>query len=1423
MSFEYSPYILPLIAAAFISAVIAIYAWLHRSATGALPLALMALALVVWSLGDALQLSGADFSTQLFWAKNRYFGIAAVPLLWLIFVLEYTGKGKVLTRRNLILSAILPLITLALTLTAERHGLIWRDIRLDSSGPFSVLLVSFGVWFWVHTTYSYLALLLGAIFLIRQLLHVQGLYRGQSIALLIAVSAPWLGNVLYLTGSSPILHLDLTPFAFTVTVAALAWAVFGFRLVDITPLARDLVMDAMREGMIVLDVRGNVVDINSAAARMIGVPVANAIGKKAEDVFHPWSHLVERFRNMMEAKDEISVGEGEARRRYEVRLSPLQDQQGQLVGRVIMLRAVDEAEAPQPRFARSAAAQSDTRPYYQAGMEESDHSLPKKPPPFLRALADFYYPPVKNDLAEPGNFNPVWYRTRERMFTLVARLTASFVALGILFFVFSEFRSVIGSVILAAIVALFLFVGWLRNANYYFRVVVFLSLVYVLGVAAVLNFGFTAPGFVFFMVYVIVSAALTSPRGAFYALVTGTLTVGIFAVLLGSGTFTPLRTAVIGGVFPFSMLSGLGTVFLFASSAFILLTSVVLLLDNLDRAWQKETQTLNLLQQERDLLEQRVGERTRALSEARDEAEKISNDLRKYFRAIEQSGSAVVITDVNGNIEYANPRFEQSTGYSAAEALGQNPRILKSGVQPREYYQGMWETILAGRVWNGELLNKRKDGSLYWEHATIAPVLDQNGVITNFAAVKEDITKRKIDEENLLRLSQAVEQSGNTMLIMDQNGLIEYVNPKFSEVTGYLPAEALGKAPAVLMNGMDETFDFRSQDWWQTVSAGQVWRGEFCNRRKDGSIFWESATIAPVFNRSGEIINFVEIKQDITEQKILQEQIQKQNDYLSLLHQVTLDLLNRRDLDSLLQVIVERSATLLDAPFSELFIERGGALVVEAFTANHSDVKGERLSREQAQLPWKAFDMRQPVILNEYAKWQRRRKTPTADILHAAADFPIMAGERCLGVLSLGRSQPGYAFTPEQIESGILFARLTALVLDNASLYDEAVKEIAERKRAEALLQESEARFRQIVENASDIIYRTDAEGRFTYINPSAMVAMGYTRERQVLGRHYLELAMPEYRAELKRFYERQYRNRTLSSYYEFPAITMSGAIIWIGQSVQLIMDDEKVTGFQAVARDITQLRQAQEALALSRDQALDASRFKSQLLSRVSHELRTPLGGILGYAELLQYEAFGSLTGEQKKAVDNIIESAQYLTDIVNDLLDEHQIESKSVSLYNEYFRTADLLEKTRSTASVLAEKKGLTFTAEMDDDLPDEIYGDMNRLQQILINLTGNAVKFTKEGGVSVKFSRPAPAQWRIEVRDTGAGIPFEDQANIFEPFRQVSNSITRQNRGSGLGLAITKQLVELMGGQITLKSQPGMGSLFTAILPIKNAPGE
>jgi signal transduction histidine kinase len=204
-------------------------------------------------------------------------------------------------------------------------------------------------------------------------------------------------------------------------------------------------------------------------------------------------------------------------------------------------------------------------------------------------------------------------------------------------------------------------------------------------------------------------------------------------------------------------------------------------------------------------------------------------------------------------------------------------------------------------------------------------------------------------------------------------------------------------------------------------------------------------------------------------------------------------------------------------------------------------------------------------------------------------------------------------------------------------------------------------------------------------------------------------------------------------------------------------------------------------------------------------------------------FNAFGELTEEQHKAASQIANSARYLEYMIQDLLDQSQIDAKTIILYAEPFSPADLLARVEASLTTLARNKGLFIQSEIDPALPSSIIGDENRLQQVIVNLVGNAVKFTRQGGVTIRLYRPSEARWAIEVRDTGAGIPEEARAFIFDPFRQADNSITRENRGTGLGLSITKQLVELMGGEIALESEVDQGSAFTVILPLIPDTGE
>lgn len=261
----------------------------------------------------------------------------------------------------------------------------------------------------------------------------------------------------------------------------------------------------------------------------------------------------------------------------------------------------------------------------------------------------------------------------------------------------------------------------------------------------------------------------------------------------------------------------------------------------------------------------------------------------------------------------------------------------------------------------------------------------------------------------------------------------------------------------------------------------------------------------------------------------------------------------------------------------------------------------------------------------------------------------------------------------------------------------------------------------------------------------------------------------------------------------------------------------ELVTANASLTAEVARRRQAETELIEAHDEAVAASQFKSELLAKVSHELRTPLGGILGFGEMLQLGIYGALTDRQQELADRIISNTHYLTEMVNQLLDQAKIEAGQLTLDCQPFSPATVLAEAVSKLTVLAESKGLTLTTEVSPEIPAQIMGDAVRVQQILLNIGGNAVKFTQSGGVQLRLFRADGFNWGLAVTDTGPGIPQSAQSLIFEPFRQVDGSATRTHQGTGLGLSIVKQLVELMNGQIRLESEPGQGSTFTVILPL------
>jgi diguanylate cyclase (GGDEF)-like protein/PAS domain S-box-containing protein len=342
MQGQYTPYVLALVIAAVVSVALAILAWPQRQAPIARPFAGLVLAGGGWALGYALELSCADLPTMLFWVKVYYLGIVLVPMMWLILALQYTGQDRWLTRRRLSLLAIMPLVTLLLIWTNDLHGLFWRDVGWDTSGPLPMLGWTYGIWFWVYAVYSNLVLLFGTLLILQAFVRSPRPYRSQAAALLISALVPWIANAIYMFGWSPFHGLDLTPFAFSASGVVIAWSLLRFRFLNIVPVARDAVIENLNDGVIVLDVQDRIVDMNPAAGRIVGRSASEAIGQPAAQVLPNQSDLIGRCHDVVELHTEVVLGERAAQRTFDLRISALRDRRGRLAGRMIVLHDISD-------------------------------------------------------------------------------------------------------------------------------------------------------------------------------------------------------------------------------------------------------------------------------------------------------------------------------------------------------------------------------------------------------------------------------------------------------------------------------------------------------------------------------------------------------------------------------------------------------------------------------------------------------------------------------------------------------------------------------------------------------------------------------------------------------------------------------------------------------------------------------------------------------------------------------------------------------------------------------------------------------------------------------------------------------------------------------------------------------------------------
>ena len=343
MGFQYTPYIPPLLLAATLSAVIAFGAWRRRGRVpGAISAAVLMLGVAWWSLAYAFQLSSTTLAAKLAWSRAVYLGMVVIPSAWLAFALAYTGRGQLLTRGNVAILAVEPLVTVVLAWTNGSHGLIHSSARLSTGFPAVMLDLTNGPWLWIDVVYSYALNLLGCLLLLQAYFGAPSYYRGQVGVLLLGAGVPWVAEIVSFSGLTPFPHVDLTPIAFVFSGLAVLWGVYRYGLMDIVPVALETVFRKLSDGIIVLDPQDRVVDLNPSAEAILGGSASSVVGQLAADILPGCPHQAVDHMDSTETHEEISLGLNGGLRHYDLRITPLHDLSGRRTGRVVAFRDISE-------------------------------------------------------------------------------------------------------------------------------------------------------------------------------------------------------------------------------------------------------------------------------------------------------------------------------------------------------------------------------------------------------------------------------------------------------------------------------------------------------------------------------------------------------------------------------------------------------------------------------------------------------------------------------------------------------------------------------------------------------------------------------------------------------------------------------------------------------------------------------------------------------------------------------------------------------------------------------------------------------------------------------------------------------------------------------------------------------------------------
>ncbi len=528
-------------------------------------------------------------------------------------------------------------------------------------------------------------------------------------------------------------------------------------------------------------------------------------------------------------------------------------------------------------------------------------------------------------------------------------------------------------------------------------------------------------------------------------------------------------------------------------------------------------------------------------------------------------------------------------------------------------------------------------------------------------------------------------------------------------------------------------------------------------------------------------------------------------DELEALRTTISEITSEFKLSKLLHAIVERAAGLLGATGGALGLYDEARQEIQ-IAVNHNlgrATAGARLKLGEGGMG-RVAETGEPLIIEDYHAWEGRTPQYNGIVIHAFLGVPLRVGNRLVGVISIATTDPDRQFNSADLHLISLFAHQAAIAIENARLFAEV--------RSEKRYSES------LVLNSPVAIVSVDLDGNVSSWNPAAERLFGFT-QAEALGCSLNDLitTTPEMLEEAK--YLTQITKETSSLTHVITRRSRRDCTLVDVEVLAAPIDvKDPYAGSLAIYHDITELKRTQQELQNAKEAAESANRAKSTFLANMSHELRTPLNAVIGYSEMLIEDAEERCQETFIPDLQKICKASKQLLLLINDVLDLSKIEAGKMELYLETFEVMHLIQDVVSTIQPLVENNGNNLEILSADDL-GTMHADLLKVRQALVNLLGNAFKFTEHGTISLQAARQTVdgADWiTFSVSDTGIGMTPEQMEKLFQPFSQAEASMTRKYGGTGLGLEITRRFCKILGGDITVKSELGVGSTFTIRLP-------